>query len=165
MKKRILLAACVAAMLALGIGGGVAMGASQSIPDSGGVIHGCYKPSGYATGALIVIDTDEGQSCPSDMTALDWDEEGPAGVSGYEVDSCSPQGTDCSTFNSDSATLDCPSGKVAVSGGYSGTPITSEGPLVTGIFPTSTDAGFEVTWGSSASDAPAQLYVTCANAS
>jgi hypothetical protein len=99
MRKRAwLLSASGAAILAAGLGGGVAFGAVQSVPDSGGTIHGCYKPSGYATGALMVIDTDAGQSCPSDTTAINWNQTGPSGPAGPST--AGPSGLDVTTvFN------------------------------------------------------------------
>ena len=52
--------------------------AFATIPDSGGVIHGCYKKSG---GAVRVIDSSV-TSCVSNETALDWNIRGPAGPQG-----------------------------------------------------------------------------------
>lgn len=74
---RLLLAATV---LALSVGG-LAV-ASASIPDSAGVIHGCYKTSNPARGALVVIDTDAGQTCPSGTSPLNWNQTGPQGPVG-----------------------------------------------------------------------------------
>jgi hypothetical protein len=70
--KRILLVATLA--IAAAFAGGVV---HASIPDSSGVIHGCYKNSNPAQGALTVIDTDLGQTCPSGTTALSWNQSGP----------------------------------------------------------------------------------------
>jgi hypothetical protein len=96
-----------------------------SIPGPDGVIHGCYKNSNPAQGALITIDS--AASCPSGYTALNWNQTGPqgptgsggpAGVSGYELVSASvdlaasPNGdTQASTH------ADCPAGKTAIAGG------------------------------------------------
>ena len=67
-----------------------------SIPDAGGVIHGCYQKSG---GAIRIIDNSV-TPCGSNETSLSWNQTGPAGpmgpagpagpagpsgVSGYEV--------------------------------------------------------------------------------
>lgn len=49
--------------------GGVA---SASIPSADGTIHGCYKTSNPAKGAVIVIDTEAGGVCPSGYAVLDW---------------------------------------------------------------------------------------------
>ena len=67
-------ATSVAAVLT--IGGGVA--AYASIPDSGGVIHGCYNHDGL----LSVIDTSQTATCPHGYSALTWDQTGPAGPQG-----------------------------------------------------------------------------------
>lgn len=59
--------------------GGVA---SASIPDPGGVIHGCYTTSGSPTGKLRVIDTATSAKCASSERALSWNQTGPAGPAG-----------------------------------------------------------------------------------
>jgi hypothetical protein len=51
--------------------------AYATIPDSNGVIHGCYAKN---SGALRVIDT--GQACTTKETGLNWDQTGPAGPQG-----------------------------------------------------------------------------------
>jgi hypothetical protein len=62
---------------------GVALGAGiayASIPDSTGMIHGCYANK---DGSLRVIDTGSGGTCDAKKeTALDWSEKGPTGPSG-----------------------------------------------------------------------------------
>jgi hypothetical protein len=55
--------------------GGVAF---ATIPDSGQVIHGCYRRSG---GALRVIDNSV-TNCDKGETALTWNVSGPAGTNG-----------------------------------------------------------------------------------
>lgn len=59
------------------VGGGVAL---ASIPDSGGVIHGCYD----ARGKLRVIDAEAGETCRTHEVALSWNETGPQGPQGLE---------------------------------------------------------------------------------
>jgi hypothetical protein len=55
----------------------VATGVSwASIPDSSGVVHGCYKTKGTAH-ALKVIDNSVSASCPSGYTSLNWDQSPP----------------------------------------------------------------------------------------
>lgn len=105
--KRIIIPAALAAAVVLA-GGGAAL---ATIPDSGGVIHGCYSAK---DGTLRVIDTDAGQTCAKGETALSWNQQGPqgpagptgpagpagpqgspgpqgpAGVSGYQVETCTP---------------------------------------------------------------------------
>lgn len=82
--------------------------ASANIPTSNGEIHGCYRPTGVAQGELVVIDDTE--ICPTGYTTLNWNQQGPAGVSGYEtvVDTGLIGWTH---------TTDCPTGKKAISGG------------------------------------------------
>lgn len=59
-----------AVALAAGAGAGIAY---ASIPDSGSVIHGCYKTPVPAHGSpLSVIDTGAGGSCPSGTAPLNW---------------------------------------------------------------------------------------------
>jgi hypothetical protein len=59
------------------IAGGVAY---ASIPDSAGVIHGCY---GKLNGALRVIDTAvKTQKCSKTELALNWNQAGPKGATG-----------------------------------------------------------------------------------
>jgi len=53
--------------------------AYASIPDAGGVIHGCYKTN---KGDLRVIDPSAGGSCQSSETPLDWSQTGPQGPQG-----------------------------------------------------------------------------------
>jgi Collagen triple helix repeat (20 copies) len=52
--------------------------AVAAIPDSGSVIHSCYKKSG---GVVRVIDT-ASTSCDSNETPLDWNQQGPQGPQG-----------------------------------------------------------------------------------
>src|SRR5262245_52543767 len=75
-------------VLAVAVAGatfGIATVVNASIPDSSGVIHGCYqKPSNPAQrpGALRVVDTGRGQSCRADEIALAWNQSGPTGATG-----------------------------------------------------------------------------------
>ncbi len=55
--------------------------AVAAIPDSSGVIHGCYS---NRTGALRVIDVSAGDSCSAKETVLTWNEEGPQGPAGAD---------------------------------------------------------------------------------
>jgi hypothetical protein len=72
---RLRIIALSAVALGLAVGVGVATGA---IPDSGGVIHGCYTKSG---GTLRVIDSTV-TNCKSTETSLTWNQVGPAGATG-----------------------------------------------------------------------------------
>jgi hypothetical protein len=78
---KIIMAGITAAALA---GGGTALAATDSIPDSSGVIHACYKPNANGgMSPLGVIDTalPKGQ-CPSNQAELDWNQAGPQGPAG-----------------------------------------------------------------------------------
>jgi hypothetical protein len=52
-----------------------------AIPDSDGVIHGCYNTK---HGDLRVIDTETGQACDELETALPWNQTGPQGPQGEQ---------------------------------------------------------------------------------
>lgn len=81
MSRRIGLLAAGGLAVALVVGGGTAF---ASIPDSQGIIHGCYDSGGN----LKVIDTAVTASCPRGYSELDWDQTGPAGAQGPQ----GPQG-------------------------------------------------------------------------
>jgi hypothetical protein len=72
--RRTLAAVVLGGALAL-----VAGAAYSAIPDSNGVIHGCYTNRG---GLLRAIDPSAGQKCTSLETPLDWNQKGPKGDSG-----------------------------------------------------------------------------------
>ena len=73
-----------ATALVLAAGGGAAYAASASIPDSAGVIHGCYKPTDNGSVSMLgVVDTAlPGGTCPKGQTALSWNQAGPQGPAG-----------------------------------------------------------------------------------
>jgi hypothetical protein len=58
---------------------GIATAVDASIPDSNGLIHGCYSKT---TGALRVIDTAKNQKCGTAELALSWNQRGPKGMRG-----------------------------------------------------------------------------------
>ncbi len=58
---------------------GITAAVQASIPDAGGVIHGCYKTN---QGTLRVIDPAQGQTCSNGESPLDWSQTGPAGAQG-----------------------------------------------------------------------------------
>jgi hypothetical protein len=68
----LLVGAVVGAVLA----GGAAL---ASIPDSSGVIHGCYQKN---VGNLRVIDPSAGDSCRPSEIAISWSQTGPQGPPG-----------------------------------------------------------------------------------
>jgi hypothetical protein len=67
----------LAAALTLAAAAGIAY---ATIPDGGGVIHGCYKTP---NGQLRVIDSDS-ESCSAGETALTWSQTGPPGPAGRD---------------------------------------------------------------------------------
>ena len=69
--------ALAVAVIVLGLAlGGVAY---ATIPDPGGVIHGCYEKN---QGQLRVIDSGQNQTCRSSEVALKWNQTGPQGPKG-----------------------------------------------------------------------------------
>ena len=123
--------------------GGVAY---ASIPDAGGVIHGCYFTGGggQVSGSLRVIDSPT-QSCTANETALTWSQAGPqgptgatgpSGLSGYQVIEgphvfVSP--TTPGFWESEGKSLIAPAGTLLLSGGYRSVQrIDERPPLVTG---------------------------------
>jgi hypothetical protein len=65
------------------LGGAMTATVLASIPDSGGVIHGCYR----SNGSLSIIDSAT-QTCTGNETALNWNQTGPQGPAGPQ----GPQG-------------------------------------------------------------------------
>jgi hypothetical protein len=84
MKGKLLRPALVALAIATAVlgAGGIAY---ATIPDAGGVVHGCYLKG---LGTLRVIDSDKGQACSKFETPLDWSQTGPQGPQGQQ----GPQG-------------------------------------------------------------------------
>jgi hypothetical protein len=127
--------ALAAVALAAVLGGG----AYAAIPDSSGVIHGCYDNQ---SGKLRVFDSEEGHSkaCGNGETSLSWNQQGPQGVPGPQgppgpkgdtgdTGPSGPAGVSgyvrqraFSTTNDDdlkSVTAHCPNGKQVLGGGSS----------------------------------------------
>jgi len=115
------------------VAGGVAY---ATIPDAGGVIHGCYHKN---SGALRVIDTGGGGSCATGEISLDWNQtgvegptgpqgstgptgltgaQGPAGVSGYERVESVAQALQLPANSGNHLSAQCPGGKKVVGGGF-----------------------------------------------
>jgi hypothetical protein len=104
---RVRLAALVVVALGLAAGGI----AYASIPDSNGVIHGCYQKN---SGQLRVVDPGgAGGSCSSSESPLAWNQ-----FSGYEV-VASPfnETAQSSAFAVFVESASCPPGKVVLGGG------------------------------------------------
>jgi hypothetical protein len=77
MNKNTLAAAVAGALAATALSGGIAW---ATIPDDGGVIHGCYTKLG---GVLRVIDTAKNQKCLANLEVpITWNEQGPKGDPG-----------------------------------------------------------------------------------
>jgi len=95
MKGKLIRPAILALVVAgaLMVAGGIAY---ATIPDSGGVIHGCYDKS---WGTLRVIDTGKPQTCTKFESPLSWSQTGPQGSQG-------PQGPTGPTGPSDVWTVD-----------------------------------------------------------
>jgi hypothetical protein len=97
--------------------GGIAYAA---IPDSDGVIHGCY---GNSNGQLRVID--EGHTCKNNETALDWNNQGAQGDPGEpgtgisNVYTRQSEATPLSAGAIDNASATCDPGDLLLGGGYS----------------------------------------------
>jgi len=104
----------VVVLVAALLGAGVAYAA---IPGPDGVIHGCYS-TGLGSGALYVIDSEE--ECPMGYAALNWNQTAPAGLAGYEVLSPGFVIVGPHSAHTHSASLECPVGKVVLSGGGDG---------------------------------------------
>lgn len=70
--RKLIITAAIAVAVAIS-GGAIAY---ASIPDSAGVIHGCYTVKG---GALRVIYTAKGQTCTTGQHGLNWNQKGLQG--------------------------------------------------------------------------------------
>jgi hypothetical protein len=62
---------------------GIVSAVQAAIPDSGGVISGCYQKN---VGNLRVIDTSAGDSCRPSEIAISWSQTGPQGPAGPKGD-------------------------------------------------------------------------------
>ncbi len=132
-------AVALIAAVAIAAAGSIAW---ATIPDAGGVIHGCYQKN---NGQLRVIDSDAGQACRPSELPLSWSQTGPQGpqgpqgpvgpqgpqgptgpqgpagangVSGYEtVTVCSPADCGGNLDDTKAVIAHCPAGKQALGGG------------------------------------------------
>lgn len=105
--------------------GAISAGAWAAIPDSGGVIHGCYKLSNPAKGSVLIVDSEAGGVCPSGYAALNWNQ---SGLHGHEV--VEVQGFVSEPSGDASATAGCPAGKVVLGGGASGAISDQQHPIL-----------------------------------
>jgi hypothetical protein len=160
LRKTLVLAATVLCVIA-----GTVV-AAAAIPDANGVIHACRKNNG---GTLRVIDTDAGQTCASNETALNWSQTGPqgppgaGGISGLHVVSqnfTAPPNNPGFTVN---ATVPCPTGEIAVSGGFI---LSSTQSLVVDASRPSSTTGWNVIVNTISADSGIfTVYATCASGS
>jgi hypothetical protein len=74
--SRVLLALGGAAAL---VAAGAGVSTWASVPDSSGVIHGCYRSS---TGTLKILDTSKHKTCASGSHEISWNQTGPTGAKG-----------------------------------------------------------------------------------
>jgi hypothetical protein len=80
--KRAVLVAGAASILLIGGGAAGAAIAGSGPVDSSGAIHGCYgATNAHGTIHLFVLQ-DAGTPCPSNMTAITWNQTGPQGPAG-----------------------------------------------------------------------------------
>ena len=153
--------------------------AYATIPDSAGVIHGCYGN----TGQLRVIDPSNGDACKNNETGLDWSKTGPQGppgqdgtngtngVSGWEIvqfaGNLPPEG-DGYVGTAQGITVNCPAGKKILGGGVTtdewvNSIIRSSGPNAAGtqwkVIIQRTNDGDSPNSGNT----PVRVYAICAN--
>jgi hypothetical protein len=146
--------------------GGTALGAVSSIPDSSGVIHGCYEPGKavQTDGARLSIIDSTKTSCSKHETPISWNQTGPvgpagpstAGTAGLDVVSIEEYGT-APALNR--ATVSCPAdhpfvlggGGLAMDSSDQLVPVVFSGPVLVGLAPNAADEGLEHrlgwTWG------------------
>jgi hypothetical protein len=93
-----------------------------AIPSGNGTISACKDNKG----AVKVIDTEAGQSCPANQQLLNWNQQGPAGpqgapgtpgVSGVQlVTTTQPSNATQNSFKQ--LIVYCPAGKQVIGGGF-----------------------------------------------
>jgi hypothetical protein len=163
--------------------GGVAY---ASIPDPSGVIHGCYKTSNPAKGALVVIDSAT-ETCPSGTVSLNWNQEGPQGATGATGPQgpAGPESLDVTKYGENGQTgvgdpefvtnggvaygyKFCGEGEVALGGGFGVAQNVAVDTLASRPLPYEVSQandgldGWEVVLTSSSSNVAVYIYVNCA---
>jgi len=120
-------AAAVTALLLAAVAGTTSI-ALASIPDSHGVIHGCYQTKGTAHN-LKVINNKVTARCPRGYSALNWNQAGPKGPAGLSH-GYSTESIDGHTLGSSSetvvATATLPAGSYIVNATVTVTAATGE---------------------------------------
>jgi hypothetical protein len=95
------------------VAGGIAYAA---IPGADGTINGCYKRS---DGTLRVIDAEAGATCKPSETAIAWSQTGPPGEDAGPVRIATiSQSATIPAATIGGIDVVCPSGMIAVGGGY-----------------------------------------------
>lgn len=113
---------------ALALAMGLVLGSAGDAHAQTDVIHGCYV---QRTGVIYRIDPSGGDlpgNLPTECAKADkhfqfaWNQQGPAGVSGYEIVTELTGSSSCGVVvecrSGTSFIVECPVGKVALSGGY-----------------------------------------------
>jgi hypothetical protein len=171
LRSRVTVAVASAAFTAALVGG-VAYAAAVASPiDGAGVIHGCYNPS---TGAVKLLTK---PSCPTTgaKTPISWNSQGVQGIQGVKGDN-GAQGLPgasggLSGFQRvggepitlqpgafDYFSVSCPSGEVAVGGGYE----TSLGVVINDSWPSGGAAWTVHARNPGTSDETLRVFATCA---
>jgi hypothetical protein len=176
MPQRTLLAVAVSVAATIAVSGA----AFASIPDAGGVIHGCYSVSS----GLLQISTSSSDSCHTGLTAIAWSQTGPQGLQGAQgiqgaTGLPGTNGTNGATGSTglqglagtngvsgyeivtlvatglnanDAASVSCPVGKHALGGGGEITADLNGGAFVSGDAPKIGGVGWEVEIGAHLTD-------------
>ena len=144
MKPR-MFAVSVAAGVALVAGGTAAYAVTSSPIDSSGVIHGCFGAANADGTSRSFVLQDAGTTCPANMTAIQWNQTGPAGPAGATgpqgpagPSTAGPAGLDVIVVGSGMVTgiaeVQCPSGHPFILGGggddFSGGALRASEPSV-----------------------------------
>jgi len=137
--QAIALVAIVAALTVAGV-------SYASIPDSSGVIHGCYSASGASAngGTPLKIVDSASASCGNKLQAVNWNQtgpQGPPGISGYQIVRVSVQDPPNTITDAQAA---CPTGKRVLGGAGSVQGIPTGVWLHTGVTDFPGFSGYDV---------------------